>query len=94
MGMFDQIRVTRAMPDGYQSSDWYQTKSMECLLVDYEIDDNDQLWELGVCTRPDPDGKQKLHHTGEIVFYDDASKMYCAFSDDGVLILLKKIAEL
>ena len=60
MGMFDQIRVTRAMPDGYQSSDWYQTKSMECLLVDYEIDDNDQLWELGVCTRPDPDGKQRI----------------------------------
>lgn len=94
MGMFDQIRITRTMPDGYQSNDWYQTKSMECLLVDYEVDNHGQLWELGVCTKPDPDGKQKLHYTGEIVFYDNATKSYCALFDNGILILLREVAEL
>jgi len=38
MGLFDQFRIKKAMPDGYQSDDWYQTKSMECLMIDYEVD--------------------------------------------------------
>lgn len=69
MGMYDHIRVIRTMPDGHQSDDWYQTKSMECLLVDYEIDDAGQLWELGVCELPSPNGKTVLTYTGEIDFY-------------------------
>ena len=44
MGMFDQLRLKQVMPDGYQSEDWYQTKSMECMMTDYEVDETGQLW--------------------------------------------------
>lgn len=93
MGMFDQIRVTRTMPDGYQSSGWYQTKSLECSLTDYEIDDDGQLWQIGLGGTASPDDRQRLHHTGEIVFYDGMSKRYCALFDHGLLILLKQLIE-
>lgn len=69
MGMFDQLRIRRAMPDGFQSDDWYQSKSMECDLADFEIDGEDQLWEVGRCEIPYPEGKKQSHYSGEIVFY-------------------------
>jgi hypothetical protein len=71
MGMFDQLYIKQTMPDGYQSDDWYQTKSMECLLVDYEVNEVGQLWELGVCGMESPDGKEALSYTGGIHFYQD-----------------------
>lgn len=88
MGMFDQLRIKQVMPDGYQSNDWYQTKSMECLLVDYEVDESGQLWELGVSEIPDPDGKQPLSYTGDIHFYQDG-RDYDAIFDTGKLLVVR-----
>lgn len=88
MGMFDQLRIKRVMPDGYRSDDWYQTKSMECLLVDYEVDEAGQLWELDVCELPNQKGKQALSYTGGIHFYQD-NRYYDALFDTGKLLLIR-----
>jgi hypothetical protein len=88
MGMFDQIRIKQPMPDGYQSDNWYQTKSMECLLVDYEVDENGQLWEVSVYGRRDPEGKQPISYTGGIHFYQDG-RYYDAIFDMGKLLVIR-----
>ena len=67
--MYDQLRTTRIMPDGFQSEDWYQSKSLECSLIDYEIDEDGRLWAIGLGELPDPSGKKRSSYTGEIVFY-------------------------
>lgn len=69
MGMYDQLRITRTLPDGFQSDDWYQTKSLECALTDYEIDPEGLLWEVGCCEAPDPGGRVRSRYSGDIVFY-------------------------
>lgn len=86
--MFDRLRIKQAMPDGYQSDDWYRTKSMECLLVDYEVDEAGQLWELGVSELPNKEGKQALSYTGGIHFYRD-DRQYDALFDRGNLLLIR-----
>ena len=88
MGMFDQFRLKQTMPDGYQSDDWYQTKSMECLMIDYEVDEAGQLWELGICGSHAPEGKKPLFYTGGIHFYRD-DRYYDALFDTGKLLLIR-----
>lgn len=97
MGMYDQLRITRVMPDGFQSDDWYQSKSMECDLTDYEIDDAHQLWEVGYCEMPDPAGRKLSNYSGEILFYTfieqhdgpNVWKEYRAVLQDGKLTRLE-----
>ena len=46
MGMFDEIRVEVMLPDNTPISDtWYQTKSFECLLDQYVITANGELYK-------------------------------------------------
>lgn len=87
MGMFDQLRIKKVMTDGYQSDDWYQTKSMECLLTDYEVDENGQLWELSSYGNAYAD-QQALSYTGGIHFYQD-NRYYNALFDTGKLLLIR-----
>jgi hypothetical protein len=56
--------------------------------VDYEIDESGQLWALGICEIPDPDGKQSLSYTGGIHFYQDG-KDYDAIFDTGKLLMVR-----
>ena len=88
MAMFDQIRIKKPLPDGSQSDEWFQTKSMERILVDYEVDEEGQLWELGVCEVPDPDGRQALSYTGGIHFYN-TEKRYDSLFDTGKLLVIR-----
>lgn len=88
MGMFDQLRIKQVMPDGYQSDDWYQTKSMECLLIDYEVDEAGQLWDMSFCGRQDPEGRKPLSCTCGIHFYQD-DRYYDALFDTGKLLLIR-----
>lgn len=80
MGMYDQLRTKRIMPDGFQMDDWYQTKSMECLLTDYEIGEDGLLYEIDD-SEPYPRGKIMLNYTGEIVFYASGKDYRATFID-------------
>lgn len=66
------------MPDGYQSDDWYQTKSMECLMIDYEVDEAGQLWELGVGGCHSPEGKNRFPIPAVFIFTKTINTT-CAF---------------
>lgn len=87
MGLFDQIRIKQVMPDGYQSDDWYQTKSMECSMTDYEVDENGQLWELSSYGNGYAENK-KLSCTVGIHLYD-GKRYYDALFDLGKLLVIR-----
>ncbi|EBL6729321.1 hypothetical protein K5A76_004099 [Salmonella enterica subsp. enterica serovar Bredeney] len=46
MGMFDEVRFSYRMPDGYDGED-FQTKDQECDGSFYEIDDMGRLLKKG-----------------------------------------------
>jgi hypothetical protein len=41
--MFDEIRFSQPMPDGYTTSEWFQTKDMGCDLSQYEVGTDGRL---------------------------------------------------
>lgn len=86
--MFDQLRIKQPMPDGYQSDDWYQTKSMECELIDYEVDKDGQLWELDFQGKYTVRDKKALSYTGGIHFYQKG-RYYDAIFDIGKLVVIR-----
>lgn len=49
MGMFDEVRFTRAMPDGFTAKGTYQTKDLACELDVYEVGDDDRLKKVATC---------------------------------------------
>lgn len=44
MGMYDEVKFTTMMPDGYQNLLTYQTKDLGCLLKKYTIQSYN-LWD-------------------------------------------------
>jgi hypothetical protein len=84
MSMYDELRTRQTMPDGFQTGDWYQTKSLENCLVLYEIGDDGQLYEIGMGEELDPEGPQPLDYTGEVIFYN-AGQDYRAIFLNGKL---------
>ena len=63
MGMFDDIKCKRVMPDGFDG-EWFQSKDLECLLNTYEITDDGRLIQIGDCV----DGKVDFPTPREIDF--------------------------
>lgn len=57
-------------------------------MIDYEVDEAGQLWELGVGGCQSPEGKKPLSYTGGIHFYQD-NKYYDALFDTGKLLLIR-----
>lgn len=46
MGMFDEIRVEQILPGNTEITDeWYQTKSLECVMAKYVITAKGELYE-------------------------------------------------
>ena len=70
MGMFDTIQVNIQLPGySYITDEKFQTKSFECLLENYVISDNRQiyreLWDYEWIEKPDaPLGKQLIKVEG------------------------------
>ena len=70
MGMFDTIRIELQLPGySYVTNEEFQTKSFECLLENYVISDNRQiyreLWDYEWIEKPDaPLGKQLIKIDG------------------------------
>lgn len=73
MGMYDHITVSRKLMPGGMSHDFAgQTKSLDCVMADYELRDNGVLY----CTRESWAVKRisrarRMRWTGELVFYAD-----------------------
>lgn len=76
MGMFDEIRCKRVMPDGYQTDELYQSKDWNCMLEQFEITDDGLLIEL----QDSEKGVQSVlcKFTGTLHFYklDAEGKMH------------------
>jgi len=71
MGMFDYVRCDMDLPKKYRFKDFYQTKSMECLLDVFIIDPSGRLWiEEYDYNNSDTFPKQPSDYTGEMVFYN------------------------
>lgn len=87
MGMFDQIRLKQVMPDGYQSEDWYQTKSMECMMTDYEVDETGQLWELNSYGNGYKESRPICYTGGMYIYKDD--REYDVLFDLGKLLVVR-----
>ena len=90
MGMYDNIRMRRPMPDGYQTNSPYQTKSLECELTEFEVDDDGQIyirWARG----KNIENPIAINFTGGIDFYDTHDTTYFAFFDSGKLVCLRTL---
>jgi hypothetical protein len=85
MGMYDQLRIKNPALETFEPDTWYQTKDIECCLVDYEVDADGQLWELGICEVPAPDGARKYNHTGAIRVGNSGIYSYSLIFDSGKL---------
>lgn len=59
MGMFDNLKCEYPLPDSVVQDEIFQTKSLECLLVDYTITADGFL----------KDEKEQLDFHGDIIFY-------------------------
>jgi hypothetical protein len=61
MGMFDDIEVLCPLPGIPDDHDrQFQTKSLECVLAQYVVDEHGGLWHHG----------EPVAHDGEIEFHD------------------------
>lgn len=74
MGMFDEVRCTLKMPDGFQAdvTNLYQTKDMDCQLDIYEIDGKGQLClvkDFNAQYRDEPRKLGPIDWTGELAIY-------------------------
>jgi len=96
MGMYDHIRFRLPLPNGYPNETQFQTKSLERLLVDYEVDHQGRLWQVGLAEKSNPDGSQRDYFTGTIIFYDypapQVSADFRARFDGGVLQSVEQIS--
>ena len=77
MGMFDNLSLDIPLPPGSPKSD-FQTKDMECLLLEYRLDDGGQLWRCQPEWDWDDDTGERIElekswkksfYTGKIYFY-------------------------
>ena len=66
MGMFDDIKCKRVMPDGFEG-EWFQSKDLSCDLNTFEITDDGHLVQTGEC--PIEGGKQDLPTPKESDFH-------------------------
>jgi hypothetical protein len=100
MGMFDYIRCKYPLPPEFQDT-VFQTKSLECALLFYEISEAGQLRCFGYA---DPDEERPVDpkrvvpwlvpwperdedFTGVVVFYDDRSVAeFMAVFENGKLV--------
>lgn len=69
MGMYDHIRIRSPLLNREWQETQFQTKSLERLLVDYEVDAHGQLWQVGHAERRSPDGPQREQLSGVVIFY-------------------------
>jgi hypothetical protein len=91
MGMYDQFRLKRPTVKTCEADAWYQSKDMDCNLVDYEVDADGQLWEIGLCEVPAPWGKEKTNHTGTVRIGDTGIYDYALTFENGKLIAMQTI---
>lgn len=72
MGMYDNLKCERIMPDGYDGRKTdFQTKSLDCLLDNYTITKDGRFLRKLFWFKGQPEPEEKLFPlTGEIVFYD------------------------
>jgi hypothetical protein len=91
MGMYDQFRLTRPPVETCETDIWYQSKDMGCDLVDYEVDADGQLWEIGLCEVPAPWGKEKINHTGEVRIGDTGIYDYALTFENGKLVTMRTL---
>ena len=64
MGMFDDVKCKRTMPDGFEG-EWFQSKDLSCELNTFEITDDGRFVQTGDCQ----DGKADLPVPKEIDFH-------------------------
>jgi hypothetical protein len=72
MGLYDRIRCEYPLPDGFARTNGWQTKDLECALLDYTITADGRLVL-------DPD--EEVPFTGTITFYSN-NLLGCAFKGD------------
>ena len=94
MGMFDDIRCRKPLPDGC-TEEWFQTKDLGCDLSKFEIDGDGRLMRFGEgfwgeepLTEP-----EDMEHHGYLNFYTSDSAgiwhEYDAKFTDGKLVEIK-----
>jgi hypothetical protein len=92
MGMFDDLRCERVMPDGFDGrKHGFQTKDFECSMVPYRISDEGRMlqpvWhgrDTGSLSTParEPDKWHDMHYHGFVHFYTYLSERECG-KDEG-----------
>lgn len=101
MGMYDSIKCEYTIYEGQDVL--FQTKNLDCLLEEYLITDEGELFKMSAMTgkssweahRLKP--PEKINYTGEISFYDLDDKYknnwleYSAYFKDGELQQINRI---
>ena len=87
MGMFDYVRCD-FVPQGVDYEP-FQTKSLDCTLDEYRIDEF-----RGLIKEPQHEGvKEVVEYTGEVEFYGlvwGESRRYKALFNEGILVGLRR----
>jgi len=91
MGLYDSIYFKRSMPEGFPpeitSETEFQTKSLDCEMLTFEIHEGGALklvggWHLEM-NDPDPANERFRERARQYLFYDGSVDIYASFQRGG-----------